>query len=135
MTKLRVTLGGRTFNVLVEVLEDSAKPAEPPVRKPVVPRETAALSLGPVPHVLAAAPKDSAAGASDPGTVLSPLAGKVVSIDVNIGQTVAEGAQVATIEAMKMNTFIFAPIAGKVTSIEAASGDAVEEGAILLRIG
>jgi biotin carboxyl carrier protein len=47
---------------------------------------------------------------------------------------VAEGAQVATIEAMKMNTYVNAPKAGRVSSIAAKPGDAVEEGATLLVI-
>jgi biotin carboxyl carrier protein len=63
------------------------------------------------------------------------LAGKVVSIDVQIGQTVEEGAQVATIEAMKMNTYVNAPKAGRVTAISVKAGDSVEEGATLLVIG
>ena len=46
----------------------------------------------------------------------------------------AEGAQVATIEAMKMNTYVNAPKAGRVASIIAKPGDAVEEGATLLVI-
>ena len=47
----------------------------------------------------------------------------------------AEGAQVATLEAMKMNTYVNAPRAGKVVSIGVKAGDSVEEGATLLVIG
>jgi biotin carboxyl carrier protein len=62
------------------------------------------------------------------------MSGKLVSIDVQIGQTVAEGAQVATIEAMKMNTFVNAPKAGRVASVKVKPGDSVEEGATILVI-
>ncbi len=65
----------------------------------------------------------------------SPLAGKVVSIDVKLGQTVEVGAQVATVEAMKMNTYIYAPKSGAVSAILVNPGDGVEEGTALLRIG
>jgi biotin carboxyl carrier protein len=60
------------------------------------------------------------------------MAGKLVSIDVQVGQTVAEGAQVATVEAMKMNTFVNAHKAGRVVSVSAKKpGEAVEEGEAL----
>jgi biotin carboxyl carrier protein len=68
------------------------------------------------------------------GAVLSPLAGKVVAVDVKPGMEVAEGAQVVTLEAMKMNTFVYAPKAGQVSAVHVNPGDAVEEGAALLTI-
>jgi biotin carboxyl carrier protein len=80
-----------------------------------------------------AAPKPAASTGAD-DAVVSPLAGKIVSIDVKVGQSVAEGAQVATIEAMKMNTYIYAPKAGRVQDVLVNAGDAVEEGAPLLRL-
>lgn len=129
MTRLRLTLAGRAYNVVVENI------AEPLVPTAAMPLETAAMSFGPAPHVLAAAAKLSDAGPAAAGAVLSPLAGKVVSIDVRVGESVAEGAQVATIEAMKMNTYVFAPMAGKVAFIDAQPGDAVEDGAVLIRLG
>jgi len=62
------------------------------------------------------------------------LTGKIVSIEVTVGQVVAEGDKIATIEAMKMNTYVFAPKAGKVMSIVAAAGTSIEEGSTLLVI-
>lgn len=134
MTKLRVTLEGIAHDVEVEVLEDRKQPARPLVPTAARPLETAAMSLGPPPHVLSAVAKDAATPGAAAGAVLSPLAGKVVTIDVPLGGMVSEGAQVATIEAMKMNTYVFAPVAGTVASIDARSGDVVEEGAVLLTI-
>jgi biotin carboxyl carrier protein len=63
------------------------------------------------------------------------MTGKLMSFDVQIGQTVAEGTQVATVEAMKMNTYVYASKAGKVLEFVAKPGDTVEEHAVLLRIG
>jgi len=80
---------------------------------------------------IAAAPKPKAAVAGD---VISPLAGKLVSIDVTVGQDVQEGAQVATVEAMKMNTYIYAPKSGKIASLQVNPGEAVDEGSVILRI-
>ena len=64
--------------------------------------------------------------------VPSPLAGRLISIDVAVGAAVTEGTQLATIEALKMNTFIFSPRAGRVAELCARPGEDVEEGAVLL---
>ncbi len=126
MKKLRVTVDGKAFDVTVELPDEPAA---------ATPRHAAA----PAPAALAAvkapaAPAPAAKPASGPGDVHSPLAGKVVSIDVKVGDVVAEGAQVATIEAMKMNTYVNAPKAGRVAAIKVNPGDAIEEGATVLVI-
>lgn len=132
MKKLRVTIEGKVYDVLVEIIDDGAKAVpSPQASMPVV--ESAALSGASVAPVAVAKPAATAA-ASGAGDVPSPLSGKIVSIDVKVGDPVEEGAQVATIEAMKMNTYIFAPKTGRVESIHASPGDGVEEGTVLLRI-
>jgi biotin carboxyl carrier protein len=62
------------------------------------------------------------------------LAGKVVAIDTKVGDAVKEGDQILTLEAMKMNTYIYADRAGKIASINVAVGDGVEEGQALVTI-
>ena len=69
-----------------------------------------------------------------PGEVRSPLAGRIIAINVQPGQEVKEGDHVVTVEAMKMNTAVTAPKAGKVAEILTTVGSAVDEGQILLRI-
>lgn len=125
MKKLRITVDGRVFDVTVE-LADEAVPTT------AAPRATAPVAAAPT--MAPAAPPPPATTTSAPGSVCSPLAGKVVSIDVKPGTTVAVGAQLVTLEAMKMNTFVYADRAGTVTAINAKPGDAVEEGAPLLTI-
>jgi biotin carboxyl carrier protein len=129
MKNLRVTVDGKTFNVSVEMLDEPASPM--PAKAPVA----ATAPVAPVAPAAAPAPVAAVQPAGGPGDVRSPLHGKVVSIDVTVGQVVEEGAKVVTLEAMKMNTYVFAPKAGKVTSIVAAAGTAVEEGGLLLVIG
>ena len=141
MKKLRVTVEGKVYDVLVETIEEGTKAAPPLVPTAAKPLETAALSFGAPPpvRVVVVAPTPAPEAAPAPvangaGAIPSPLAGKVVSIDVKVGDTVKEGAQVATIEAMKMNTYIFAPKTGRIVSIHANPGDGVEEGTVLLRM-
>lgn len=132
MKKLRVTIEGKAYDVLVEVIEDAgAGPTAPwsPAAVTVAPPVTAANAVAERP--VATSPAKSGAA----GDVTSPLAGKVVSIDVEVGQSVEEGRQLAVVEAMKMNTYVFAPRGGRVTAIMVKAGDGVEEGTVVLRLG
>jgi biotin carboxyl carrier protein len=133
MKKLRVTVEGKAYDVLVEVLDGG--PAAAPAAPAAVPRVTSAPVVASASVSAPSAPVAAARPAAGLGDVLSPLAGKIVSIDVKVGAAVTEGAQVATIEAMKMNTYIYAPKSGTVTAVLVAPGDAVQEGAQLLQIG
>lgn len=131
MKKLRVTLEGKSYDVLVEFL-DEAPSAPVPAAQPVPVAAPVSAPAPVVAPVSVAAPVAKPAGAVE---VRSPLAGKLVSLDVKPGQPVHEGTQVATVEAMKMNTYVFAPKDGTVLSLVATPGQAVDEAAVLLVIG
>ena len=128
--KLRITVEGKAYDVTVDILDGGvAAPAAPVAAAPV------AAVAAPAPAPVAApapAPAPVAAGAGD---VPSPLAGKVDSIDVKVGQTVAENEKVITLEAMKMKTFVTATHAGTIKAIHVNAGDSVEEGQVLVTIG
>ena len=136
--KLRVTVDGSTYDVSVEVPDDSgsvaasAPSAPAPVTSAPAPKPAAAPAPAPAPAATPAAP---AAKASGPGDVASPLTGRVTAVVAIAGQDVKEGDHILTLEAMKMNTFVFAPKNGKVTELKVAVGDAVEEGQLLARVG
>jgi biotin carboxyl carrier protein len=66
--------------------------------------------------------------------VRSPLAGRIIAINAQVGQAVKEGDHLVTVEAMKMNTAVPAPKSGKVAEILTTVGSAVDEGQVLLRI-
>lgn len=132
MKKLRVTVEGKTYEVIVEVVEDSSSTS--PVSRPPASASLMPVAAAPTATAPAAPSKPIEAAATGPGAVLSPLSGKVVSIEVAVGASVDEGAQVATVEAMKMNTYIYAPKSGKVAAIHVIAGDGIDEGAPLLTI-
>lgn len=127
MKQLRITIEGKTYDVQVEILGEEHHPVQPLVGNPVRPAAVAAPAAMPAPA--APKPAPAAAGAGD---VASPLAAVVVSVDVAVGQTVAAGDKVVTLEAMKMNTVVACPHAGTVRSISVKQGDAVEEGQVLV---
>lgn len=132
MKKLRVTVEGKAYEVLVELLDggDSAagfQPAPPA-------NSSSSSAEAPLRPAAGSKPATEPARLEGPGVIPSPLAGKVVALQVKVGETVTAGAQVATLEAMKMNTYINAPQAGRVEAILVAPGDAVNEGAALMRI-
>ena len=131
MKKLRVTVEGKVYDVLVEVLDEGTSASAPRAATPVAAAAPVASAAVAAPVALPTAAPRGPAGSGD---IACPLAGKLVSIDVKLGQAVEEGTQVATIEAMKMNTYIFAPKAGKIAEILAAPGDGIEEGAVLIRL-
>jgi acetyl-CoA carboxylase biotin carboxyl carrier protein len=66
--------------------------------------------------------------------ILSPLTGKVWSIDVSIGDEVEEDDPVVTLESMKMEIPVGAPENGVITEILVLKSDIVKEGQILARI-
>ena len=109
MKKLKVTVDGEIYHVTVEPLDKNAAPPEAAASAP--PAQSSAQRSAPIP---------------------SPLAGKVVTIHVRAGQTVKEGEQLMVLEAMKMNTYLYAPQNGSIAGILVSEGDAVEEGQSLI---
>lgn len=127
--RLRVTVDGNSYDVTVEMPDETNSPTV--AAAPTAPAVAARVSPpAPAPAPAAAAPS----GPASPGAVPSPLAGRVTAVMVTVGQEVKEGDHLVTLEAMKMNTFVFAPKNGKVAEIQTAVGSAVEEGQSLVRI-
>ena len=66
--------------------------------------------------------------------IKAPIAGRVVNIQVEVGQSVEAGACVAILEAMKMENEIKCKHAGIIASVDVAAGDSVDTGSKLLSI-
>jgi len=74
------------------------------------------------------------AGAHD-GDIVSPMPGKVTSVEVSMGDKVAKGQRLLTLEAMKMEHGLTAPFDGTVAELNVAAGQQVAVDAVLARIG
>jgi len=68
----------------------------------------------------------------EPGSLLSPMPGKVVRVLTEPGAEVGAGVPLVVVEAMKMEHTIAAPYDGVVTSVPVAEGDQVVAGTLLL---
>lgn len=67
-------------------------------------------------------------------TIEAPLAGKIIRLDIEVGATVEEDDEILVIEAMKMETPIYAPCDGTVKAILVKEGDEVEEDDVIAEI-
>ncbi len=66
--------------------------------------------------------------------VLAPLAGKVLSVAVGVGDVVEGDDELLVLEAMKMETVVYAPADGTVRTIAAQVGQQVEEDDLLMTL-
>jgi pyruvate carboxylase len=69
-----------------------------------------------------------------PGEVGAPIPGLVTALAVSVGAKVAKGDKLLTLEAMKMQTTIYAPADGVVEQIHVQNGDAVESKDLILKM-
>ncbi len=76
--------------------------------------------------------RQSAMQESIPGSLISPMPGKVIEVLVSEGDKVSAGAALLILEAMKMEHTICAPLDGVVKTIHYAAGDMLDEGVELL---
>jgi acetyl/propionyl-CoA carboxylase alpha subunit/acetyl-CoA carboxylase carboxyltransferase component len=73
-------------------------------------------------ETLALAVAESATGPAGSVAVPAPLQGTIVAIDVEEGDLVRPGQQIAVLESMKMEHLVTAPHGGRVTSVAAEAG-------------
>ena len=145
MKEYKLKINGNDYNVTVNDVEDNVAEVEvngtpfkvefekPITQKaaPVVAKPAAAAPAG-SPAVKVAKP--AAAGGAG-ATVVSPLPGVILEVNVKEGDAVKRGQKVMVLEAMKMENVIEATADGTVTAIKVDKGDSVLEGAPLVIIG
>lgn len=127
MKKLRITVEGKVYEVTVQVLEDDeaiGSAALPPVATPAAPR--AVVPPGPP---TSGRPLPT----RQPDAILAPIAGTVRKVFVEVGSSVEAQAPVVMLDAMKMDTYIYAPRAFTVTEVAVEPGATVQVGDCLIR--
>ena len=144
MSKYKVTVIGKTYEVEVEDIDDGVSlSAIRPVAASVytepkpAPAAAPAARSDPKPiQVQAPAPAPAPAPAASDGAedIISPMPGTVLNVLVNDGQTVTKGQMVLVFEAMKMENEIFASADATVSKVHVAKGDAIETGTLLISL-
>jgi pyruvate carboxylase len=69
-----------------------------------------------------------------PAEIGAPIPGLVTMLPVSVGAKVEKGAKLLTLEAMKMQTTLYAPIKGVVEEICVQNGDAVESKDLVMKL-
>lgn len=117
MKTYKVSVNGSVYEVKVEEVNGEEVKASAPASAP------------------AAAPKAAPAPVSGDGAdVTAPMPGTILSVNVNVGDTVKSGDVLAILEAMKMENEIMAPNDGKVTYVGTSKGASVNAGDVICRI-
>lgn len=121
MKSYTVTVNGVTYDVTIEENASGAMSAPIPQRAPVMPAAAPAV-------------KPANTGVKGGKAVTAGAAGKILKVDVKVGDAVKVGQQVAVLEVMKMETPIVSSDEGVVATVEIKEGDNVEAGAALVTL-
>ena len=119
--KLRIAIEGKTYEVEVEVDEDSG--LDPSASG------TAHVQSSVLPPAVKV---NTSSGLDETKVSRSPVAGLVVRVHVKAGQEVQARELLMVLEAMKMETVITSPLAGKIAKVNVHVGDAVLGGQVLV---
>ena len=125
MTKYRIKLNGKVYEMEVELVGDNG--SSQPVKN-----QTPAVASAPVRET--ASPKAAAApspAVNQAGAVTSPLQGTIIKVNAANGDAVKAGQTVIVLEAMKMQNDIAAPKDGVLSDLTVAVGDNVKSGQVL----
>jgi len=127
MKKFQITFKGQVYELDVEEMGSSApapaatKTASVPIATPVVapaPAKVATPVAAPTP-----------AGAQ---TILAPMPGKIMAINVKVGDSIKRGDIICILEAMKMQNEIMATHDGKVSDVRVTVGQLMSTGDVMI---
>ena len=121
MKNYKITVNGNVYDVTVEegVAQTTSIPIVTSISKPIE------SIVKPVATPVAAS------GTQGTIKVNSPMPGKILNVNVSVGQSVKKGQALVVLEAMKMENEIVAPEDGTVISVNVSVGVSVESGDLL----
>ena len=115
--KRTVTIDGETFEVDLEPDGNSWKAT--------VEGETFTIEVGGAPPK-GEKKRRSTKKRKKSGVVSSTIPGKIITVEVEVGQDVSEGDVVLILEAMKMQNEVVAPVSGTVKEVNCEAGSTIE---------
>ena len=125
MSKYRITVEGKTYEMDVELIGSNGAAVKPVVKAsaPVVTAPKAA------PAPVAAKPAEVGSG-----SVLAPMPGTILKVLKATGDSVKAGEVILILEAMKMENEITAPVDGTIESLSLTEGSTVAGGDLLFDV-
>ncbi len=133
-----VSVDGIPYDVLIENYDEigtglastlQAAPAH--IRKVAAPKPSPAQRNPAAPQAAKPSPSLSAAG---DGAIVAQIPGRIVAVNVDVGDSVAKGQTVAVMEAMKMENNVPASKDGIVKEINIQKGSEVATGDVMMVI-
>ena len=135
MKKFKISVSGNWYEVEIKDLDES------PISV-LVDGELYEVELGPEFPDTQAVEKEPVALALEPtlevsrpvaavGEVIAPMPGKILAVNVEVGDRVQYQDVLCTLEAMKMENEIMAPAAGLIKEVKASEGQDVLYGDVL----
>ncbi len=129
MKMFRVVVNGNEYQVGIEELQggNTSRPTE--ARAASVPRP----DKPPVTQKSEPAKPVTNSGSGE--TIVAPMPGTILRVEVSTGDAVAKGHTLMILEAMKMENEILAPADGVVKQLNVSQGASVNPGDILVVLG
>jgi len=122
MKKYQITFKGQVYELDVEEISSAAPGVQKTVSAPT-----------PVPVLVPASPAvpkvTASAGAQ---TVLAPMPGKIMGVNVKVGDSIKRGDVICILEAMKMQNEIMATHDGEVSDVRVTVGQLMSTGDIII---
>lgn len=129
MSKYRITLEGKTYEMEVELVPEEAAP-QTEIRKEY--REFRGSVKDPTVRVID--PSAERQTIQNTGVVTAPMPGTIIEIKKQEGAEVRRGEIILILEAMKMENEIAAPSDGTLIKVTHSVGDTVAGGEILFEV-
>lgn len=121
MSKYKITINGKEYEMDVELMDGSAPAAKAPAKASK-------------PAAAAPAASKAAPSVAPQGATVSPMPGTILKVNVKEGDTVKAGDSVVILEAMKMENDITAPKDGVVKKLFVSEKQAVAKGEALFEV-
>ncbi len=145
MKTYRITIKGRDYEVTVGDLRSSPVHVTVdgvdyqvgiPARPAASPASSRPTSAEPLPRAVTppSGPRPSVPASGSDGSIRALMPGRIITVNVSVGQNVKAGQAVLVMESMKMENTISAVKDGAVRAILVAEGDTVQHGQTMIEI-